>query len=902
MEIITKKKNPLVFLDVSIDGDPAERMSFELFYDTVPKTAENFRALCTGEKGIGSTTGKPLHYKGSIFHRIIKGLMAQGGDFSKRDGTGGESIYGGNFADESSRLKHDGPGLLSMANDGRNAYGSQFFITFEANHRFDRKHVVFGKLVEGHEILKKIEHVGTEEGRPDAVVKIINCGELLEGKNHRAAMLVNDKKKLNKLKAGKDASSDADNHEVRRKGKHKKPPRERRKKKKRRYRYYTSESDSSSDTDTESSESDSDSDSYSSSSSYISSSSDDRRRKRKRSSKKDKYRRGKRRDKRREKRRKRRDKRLKRKSKRTSESLSNTESKSTSESNSEDDGVDIRGQAGKPKNSFQISAGNQSPSVKGKEASSLQRKKGDSADVLKQDKGESPRKNGDLHSNGVEAEAKSDRSSDRQPDVVDDHPSKSRSRSMSPKRTMSKRKSISPRRSLSKSPRPSVSSKRSASRSPTPSVHRSTPRAPQRRSISRSPARSINSRSPTRSFSRSPVRGKPLRSINSRSPARSVSRSPVRGKPGRSISRSPVRARPGRSISRSSVRSLSRRSISRSPLKTLPRRTISRSPLRVTRRIVSKSPVRVSHRNVSRSPIRRVSRKSISRSPGRAPLRRSISRSPVRAPSRINHGTYSRSPASPRRRERTSLSNHGRSVSRSASPDGSPKRIRRGRGFSQRYSYARRYRTPSPDRSPLRSQRYSGRGDRDRYSSYRSYSDRSPRRYRSPPRVRTPPRFGINHLHDILMSGSITLHVCYVYSAAANMVHSVTIYGESLDTEAEEAGHGAEVCRGAQYITAAAVIAVVQCVAVHLLRNLGRVCPHELRSRGHCLGAGAHQSRGPRWTCHLPSVQVDASQDHHLAAHLERGAWFLMEMGLQTLAKGRNELVVVAVVLVVVKR
>ncbi|XP_047339233.1 peptidyl-prolyl cis-trans isomerase CYP95-like [Impatiens glandulifera] len=91
------KKNPLVFLDVCIDGDPAERMIFELFHDTVPKTAENFHALCTEEKGIGKKSGKPLHYKGSFFHRIVKGSMTQGGDFVKRDGSFGESIYGEKF-------------------------------------------------------------------------------------------------------------------------------------------------------------------------------------------------------------------------------------------------------------------------------------------------------------------------------------------------------------------------------------------------------------------------------------------------------------------------------------------------------------------------------------------------------------------------------------------------------------------------------------------------------------------------------------------------------------------------------------------------------------------------------------------------------------------------------------
>ncbi|XP_054813540.1 peptidyl-prolyl cis-trans isomerase CYP63-like isoform X3 [Prosopis cineraria] len=179
---MSQKKNPLVFLDVSIDGDLVERVVIELFASIVPKTAENFRALCTGEKGIGKSTGKPLHYKGTCFHRIIKGFMAQGGDFSRGNGTGGESIYGGKFADENFILKHDGPGLLSMANGGPNTNGSQFFITFKRQPHLDGKHVVFGKVVGGLDLLKKIELVGTSDGKPVRPVKIIDCGEATEAK------------------------------------------------------------------------------------------------------------------------------------------------------------------------------------------------------------------------------------------------------------------------------------------------------------------------------------------------------------------------------------------------------------------------------------------------------------------------------------------------------------------------------------------------------------------------------------------------------------------------------------------------------------------------------------------------------------------------------------------------
>ncbi|GKV42081.1 hypothetical protein SLEP1_g49526 [Rubroshorea leprosula] len=334
------KKNPLVFMDVSVDGDPVEKMVFELFPDFAPETAENFRALCTGEKGIGPKTGKALHYKGSFFHRIIKGSMAQGGDFVRRDGTSGESIYEGKFPDESPKLKHDGSGLLSMPISYRDSIGSQFIITLSAAHHLDRKSVVFGKLVQGDEVLKKIENVGDEEGIPMVTVKIINCGEFTE-----------DKKK-NRSKTGKDASPGANSHEVGRKGKHKKSSRDRRKK---RRRYYSSDSESSSDSETESSESDTNSDSSLSLSSEISSSSDDRHKKRKRSSKREKYRRGKRRDRRRDRKRKRRDKRSKRRSRRASDSLTDDDSDSKSDSTDED--ADVQGKARKHKELSQKTGG-----------------------------------------------------------------------------------------------------------------------------------------------------------------------------------------------------------------------------------------------------------------------------------------------------------------------------------------------------------------------------------------------------------------------------------------------------------------------------------------------------------------------------------------------------------------
>ncbi|KVH94349.1 Cyclophilin-like peptidyl-prolyl cis-trans isomerase domain-containing protein [Cynara cardunculus var. scolymus] len=296
-EEMSKKKNPCVFLDLSMDGSPTERIVIELFANVVPRTAENFRALCTGEKGIGSTTGKPLHYKGIIFHRIIKGFMAQGGDFSKQNGTGGESIYGGKFADENFKLDHSGAGMLSMANGGPNTNGSQFFIIFKRQPHLDGKHVVFGKVVKGMETIKKIEQLGTSDGKPSGLVKITDCGEVSEDKKNNAVESEKGKRK----KSGKKAISSDDSSDgrgIKRRGKTIRDKRKKRKK------YSSSESSSSgSDSESYSSESDSYLESDSEADSDSSSSSSDGRRRKKKSTMKDgKQRKTKRREARKEKR------------------------------------------------------------------------------------------------------------------------------------------------------------------------------------------------------------------------------------------------------------------------------------------------------------------------------------------------------------------------------------------------------------------------------------------------------------------------------------------------------------------------------------------------------------------------------------------------------------------------
>ncbi|KAK0480307.1 cyclophilin-like domain-containing protein [Armillaria novae-zelandiae] len=170
---------PRVFMDLAVDGHPLGRVIFELFSDTVPKTSENFRALCTGEKGV-SSSGVPLYYKNSILHRCIKDFMIQGGDFTKRNGTGGESIYGGMFPDEDLTRPLDSEALLCMANRGSDTNGSQFFITLRECPHLNGKHVVFGKVIRGYDdVIKKTVDVPVDaKDRPTTPVTITSCGEL----------------------------------------------------------------------------------------------------------------------------------------------------------------------------------------------------------------------------------------------------------------------------------------------------------------------------------------------------------------------------------------------------------------------------------------------------------------------------------------------------------------------------------------------------------------------------------------------------------------------------------------------------------------------------------------------------------------------------------------------------
>ncbi|KAF7412063.1 hypothetical protein HZH66_000959 [Vespula vulgaris] len=212
-----------------VGGLPMGRIIFELFADICPITCENFRALSTGEMGVGKTTGKPLHYKGIVFHRVVKEFMIQGGDFVVGNGTGGESIYGGTFADENFVLKHNKPFLLSMANRGKDTNGSQFFITTQPAPHLDNVHVVFGEVVSGQEVVMHIEGLPVDRmSRPLQDAKVVNCGELVlktksKGKKHESKRSSSEsdsdshaeksKKKKNKKSKKRVKSEDGEIHD-----------------------------------------------------------------------------------------------------------------------------------------------------------------------------------------------------------------------------------------------------------------------------------------------------------------------------------------------------------------------------------------------------------------------------------------------------------------------------------------------------------------------------------------------------------------------------------------------------------------------------------------------------------------------------------------------------------------
>lgn len=219
-----KAERVRVFMDISIGGLPSGRLVFELFNDIAPKTAENFRALCAGDMGVGKNTGKPLTYKGMVFHRVVKDFMIQGGDFTNANGTGGESIYGGTFEDETFELTHDKPYLLSMANRGKDTNGSQFFITTQPAPHLDNVHVVFGHVVSGATLVRQLEALAVDRNaRPLQDVTVSNCGQLVK---------LHTVKKRKQEKEEKE-ESDADSERSHKKDKKKKKDKKEKKKKRR---------------------------------------------------------------------------------------------------------------------------------------------------------------------------------------------------------------------------------------------------------------------------------------------------------------------------------------------------------------------------------------------------------------------------------------------------------------------------------------------------------------------------------------------------------------------------------------------------------------------------------------------------------------------------------------------
>ncbi|XP_004581770.2 NK-tumor recognition protein isoform X2 [Ochotona princeps] len=224
---------PQCHFDIEINREPVGRIMFQLFSDICPKTCKNFLCLCSGEKGLGKTTGKKLCYKGSTFHRVVKNFMIQGGDFSEGNGKGGESIYGGYFKDENFILKHDRAFLLSMANRGKHTNGSQFFITTKPAPHLDGVHVVFGLVISGFEVIEQIENLKTDAAsRPYADVRVIDCGviatksmkDVFEKKRKKPTRSEDSDSSSNSSSSSESSSESEIEHERSRRRKHKRRP------------------------------------------------------------------------------------------------------------------------------------------------------------------------------------------------------------------------------------------------------------------------------------------------------------------------------------------------------------------------------------------------------------------------------------------------------------------------------------------------------------------------------------------------------------------------------------------------------------------------------------------------------------------------------------------------------
>ncbi|XP_020372537.2 peptidyl-prolyl cis-trans isomerase G [Rhincodon typus] len=234
-----KTQRPRCFFDITVNNLLVGRVVFELFSDVCPKTCENFRCLCTGEKGVGKSTQKPLHYKGCLFHRVVKDFMIQGGDFSEGNGRGGESIYGGFFEDESFAVKHNKEFLLSMANRGKDTNGSQFFITTKPAPHLDSVHVVFGQVISGQELIRDVENQKTDaNSKPYAEVRILNCGELIpkskakkeEKKRKKSSSSSSESESSSDSSSSSESESETDEDSKKRKKKQRKKESKKRKK------------------------------------------------------------------------------------------------------------------------------------------------------------------------------------------------------------------------------------------------------------------------------------------------------------------------------------------------------------------------------------------------------------------------------------------------------------------------------------------------------------------------------------------------------------------------------------------------------------------------------------------------------------------------------------------------